>query len=69
MATKEEQNRKEKLMEDLSDKMRKNIIMKKCFKIWRDYEIERKRAKALDARMDELYRRNLMKKSFFPWRT
>lgn len=43
--------------------------MKKCFKIWREYEIEKKRERALDAKMDKLYRNNLMKKSFFPWRT
>lgn len=43
--------------------------MKKCFKIWKDYEQERKLEKAKDQRMDEIYKRNLMKKSFFPWRT
>ena len=43
--------------------------MKKCFKLLRDNELERKAARALDQRMDEIYRRNLMKKSFFPWRT
>lgn len=35
----------------------------------KDYEQERKLAKARDQRMDEIYRKNLMKKSFFPWRT
>ena len=30
---------------------------------------ERKAARALDRRMDDLYRRNLVKKAFFPWRT
>ena len=56
-------------MEHFSEKMRRNLIMKKCFKIMKDYEQERKLAKAKDQRMDEIYRRNLMKKSFFPWRT
>lgn len=45
------------------------MIMKKCFKALRDYELERKAAKARDRRMDLIYQRNLMKKSFFPWRT
>ena len=66
---KEEQNRKEQLMEFFSEKMRKNLIMKKCFKAMREYELERKAAKARDRRMDGIYQKNLMKKSFFPWRT
>lgn len=43
--------------------------MKKCFKLWKEYEKETKEGKALDHKMDQIYRRNLMKKSFFPWRT
>ena len=43
--------------------------MKKCFKIWKDYEQQKKLEKAKDRRMDEIYKKNLMKKSFFPWRT
>ncbi len=43
--------------------------MKKCFKIWKDYEKRKKMEKAEDRRMDNIYRQNLMKKSFFPWRT
>ena len=45
------------------------MIMKKCFKAFRDYELERKAARARDKRMDLIYQRNLLKKSFFPWRT
>ena len=56
-------------MEHFSEKMRRNLILKKCFKVMRDNELERKLARAKDQRMDEIYRRNLMKKSFFPWRT
>lgn len=69
METKEEQSRKEVVMDHFSEKMRRNMILKKCFKIMRDNELERKLARAKDQRMDEIYRRNLMKKSFFPWRT
>lgn len=43
--------------------------MKKCFKIWKDYQRQKKFEKLQDQRMDMIYRRNLMKKSFFPWRT
>lgn len=57
------------VMEHFSEKMRRNMVMKKCFKIMRDYELERKAARALDQKMDQIYQRNLLKKSFFPWRT
>ena len=56
-------------MEHLSKKYAQNILLKKSLKILKDYEMERKMAKARDKRMDAIYRRNLMKKSFFPWRT
>ena len=56
-------------MEHLSKKYARNLLLKKSLKILKDYELERKMAKARDKRMDALYRKNLMKKSFFPWRT
>ncbi len=56
-------------MEFFSEKLRRHILAKKCFKLWREYEIECKIEKTKNARMDEIYRKNLMKKSFFPWRT
>ena len=56
-------------MEHFSDKLRRNLIMKKCFKLWKDYEREQKLSKAQDLRMDQIYKKNLLKKSFFPWRT
>jgi hypothetical protein len=56
-------------MEHFSEKLRRNLILKKCFKLLKDNEQERKLAKLKDAKMDAIYRRNLIKKGFFPWRT
>ncbi len=56
-------------MEYFSKKLRKHEKMKKCIKIWKDYEKRKKMEKPEDRRMDNIYRQNLMKKSFFPWRT
>ena len=56
-------------MDFFSEKLRKNEIMKKCFKALRENQLERKAAKAKDNRMDLIYKRNLLKKSFYPWRT
>ena len=56
-------------MDHFSEKLRRNLIMKKCFKIWKKYEQQKKLQKAQDLRMTKIYQRNLLKKSFFPWRT
>ena len=69
ISLKEEQSRKEELMEHFSQRFRRNAILKKCLKILKDHERNRKRNKALERKMDLLYQRNLLKKSFFPWRT
>ena len=56
-------------MEHFSEKFRRNLILKRCLKVMRDYEARKKKARALDRKMDQIYAKNLMKKSFFPWRT
>jgi hypothetical protein len=69
LETKEEQNRKETLMERFSEKLRRNILLKKCLRIWKSYGQEQRLEKTKELRMAEIYLRNLMKKSFYPWRT
>jgi hypothetical protein len=39
-------------MEHFSEKLRRNLIMKKSFKIWKDYQQEKRLEKAQDKRMD-----------------
>jgi len=56
-------------MEHLSESLRCLNIMKKAFKIWKDYQQKANLYKIQNDRMDEIYKRNLKKKSFFPWRT
>lgn len=38
-------------MDHFSEKLRKSLILKKCFKIWKDYEQQKKLEKAQDLRM------------------
>ena len=56
-------------MDHLSSKYARNLLLKRCIKVFKDNEAEMKFQKARDHRMDMIYAKNLMKKSFFPWRT
>lgn len=49
---KQEQNRKEQLMEFLSEKLRKNTLMKKGFNLLRDYKFKSQEAKLKDQQMN-----------------
>ena len=66
---KKEQNRKENLLEAVSQRFYQRMVMKKVWKVFRDNQIELQQARALDKRMDNVYCHNLLKKAFFPWRT
>ena len=66
---KKEQNRRENLLDSFSQKYSEHIVMKKVCKLLDQNRRERKEARELDRKMDELYKKNLKKKAFFPWRT
>ena len=56
-------------MEHLSTKYARNLLIKKCMKVFKDNEAQMQAEKAQTHQMDMIYAKNLMKKSFFPWRT
>lgn len=65
---KEKELQKENRLEHLSSLYARNLILKKCVRIFKNYQKHRQEKKALNMRLDGIYHKNLLKKSFFPWR-
>lgn len=68
-ALKHKELEKEARLEYLSSLYARNHTLKKCMRIFKNYQQHRLEKKAQKARLLSLYQRNLLKKSFFPWRT
>lgn len=68
-ALKERELKKEARLEYLSSLYARNHTLKKCLRIFKNYQQHRLEKKAQKAKLLALYQKNLLKKSFFPWRT